>query len=111
LHSSGLTKTNDERRRVKKTNKQIADEIAELKRLRPLIPKLTMFGERNLDAIDAQIEALADEFDESDCYNLYDLNEWTQRELENALDAIQWRDGESDDQPSGKDGWGGLTKQ
>lgn len=79
---------------------QIAAEIRTLTEMKPKVRKFTMFGDNNHDAIDAQIEALEDDFDESAIYDKEDSGDWTERQRVAAQEAIDWREGDTKDIPS-----------
>ncbi len=111
------------------TTDQVIAEIAELKRIAPLIPPTTMFGDSNEDAIRAEIVALETLWDEDRAYDEYpttsegvkdqldsDMDDEeaasialaNEHDLNAALSAIQWRLGTGTDKPS--DGWIHLVK-
>lgn len=107
------------------TPEEIAAEIAELKRLRPLIPTHTMFGDDNIARIDAEIRALEEDMDEGgvmDTWFPYDVGSFPDdedpdqradeanveegRSYETEAGAravIDWRNGHSIDKSSS--GW------
>ncbi len=110
------------------TNDQIIAEITELKRLAPLIPAQTAFGDSNEEAIRAEIAALERLWDEDDAHDAYptdadavkdqldpDMDDdeadriaaENQHALDAAVNAIYWRMGDSTDVPSA--GWRGLV--
>lgn len=88
-------------------DQQIAAEIAELKRIQPLVPPRTRFGDSNTDAIDAQIEVLEQRLDEQavdDRRNFEDEDEaddakWSIYAGESAMDAARWLNGNRLDAP------------
>lgn len=113
------------------TPEEIHAEIAELTRLRPLIPPHTLFGDDNLAYIDAEIRALKEEMNESDVMDAFypldgssfpdsedpetqaayvNADKGRSCDVESAArSAIEWRDGHSADKPS--DGWRPLARK
>lgn len=84
------------------TEKEIQDEIAKLREMKPNVRKTSLFGDNHHDAIDKQIEILenpdAEGFcDESAIEENAQLEEWRDNEREAALEARRWLDGESED--------------
>jgi hypothetical protein len=95
------------------TQTQINSEITELKRLRPLIPPQTAFGDSNWDKIDAEIETLECNLSDMDINNRTDADEgddpdaefeWSYDVGSAARAALEWKSGEEGvEKPS--DGW------
>lgn len=88
-------------------DKQITDQIAELKRLLPRIPPRTGFGDSNTDAIEAQIEVLEKRLTPQavdDRRNFEDQDEddskWAVYVGDCAADAARWLTGETPEAPS-----------
>lgn len=82
-----------------KTQVQINEEIKALEACKTYAPKRTLFGDDNHAIIDLQIEALKEEIDiTSDKFY-----EQTEDAQSNILEAINWRDGETEESPSS--GW------
>lgn len=85
----------------KRTPRQVADEIAALRALVPV----GRWKTKTARSIQIAIDALKDGIDEtSDEFSV----ELTEEEQMTALDAINWKNGDSDDKPS--EGWGDLAK-
>lgn len=83
----------------KKTEEEIAAEIARLEEAKQFAPKRTMFGDDNHEKIDRQIEYLRGDID-------IDAPEWddfSQPEQSAIMEAQAWADGQSDEVPS--EGW------
>lgn len=72
------------------TQAEIDAEIAELKRLRPLIRPTTFFGDSNTAAIDAEIETLEQHFTHDNIYNHWPREEEDLRLRDHALEALEW---------------------
>lgn len=79
---------------MEKTNEEIQKEIKALRDVRPSVRHHSAFGDDNLVALDAQIEVLEEDLDNSDIYDRFEDVEHT---LMAALDARMWLDGELDD--------------
>lgn len=87
-----------------RTQEEIDIEIAALKEIKPRIRERNGFGEDNHAAIDCQIEVLERKMDEGE---VWDRNEnaaedelfVTDRERDNAMEAVRWLAGE-DEVPS-----------
>ena len=94
-----------------KTQKEIDAEIKWLTENRNKVPPMTVFHESNTAAIDAQIEALKKDMTEDEAYDKEASGDWSERERENAIEAINWRDGDTENAPSSQDGWGGMIKE
>jgi hypothetical protein len=98
---------------IKRTKKEIADEIKALKELKPRVPRRTFFGEDNWLKIDAQLDTLEEVRDEEEVYDHYEENEDASSDDEHvvrdsALDAARWLAGDNDDKPS--DGWRSIAR-
>lgn len=100
----------------KPTNEQIAAEIAALKKMKPSVCKTTAFGDDNHAAIDAQIAVLEERLTDGKIYDRYeptgdsDIDHDEGRGdgvLSSAIDAQQWRDGDTSEKPS--EGWQGIV--
>lgn len=87
-----------------RTPREVIAEVAALKRLRDLVPPMNGFGESNVGSIDAQVAALEENLSESRVFDRYGSREPL---LSNALEAVAWRDGNSDEVPSA--GWQDLV--
>jgi len=92
-----------------KTQSEINAEIARLKEIKPKVQHFSHFGDDNHAAIDAQLDALEGDQDDDEIYQLQDSGDLTDAEVESALGAIQWRDGEEDEAPSA--GWEPLIAE
>lgn len=79
-----------------KTSEQIKKEIEALKTVRPNVRPISMFGDDNLTALDAQIDVLEDDMDDSEIYDRFDRISSSEYILEAALAARQWIDDEED---------------
>lgn len=98
-----------------KTPAQIAKEIEALKAIKPKVRKTSIFGDNHHDAIDAQIDVLANNRTEGYIYDRWEPTGGecdkddgkTENVLMAALDARRWMSGESKDKPA-KD-WKELT--
>ena len=98
-----------------KTEQEVQQEIEKLQEMKPKVRPYTAFGDNNRNAIQAQIDALMEEMDDGDVYDKlgteedeFDDGEWTQHEVDTALQAIQWRDGDAEESPS--EGWEPLIQ-
>lgn len=91
------------------TEKQIKAEIAALTEARGYVPERTMFGEDNIEAIDASIEVLTERLTEDEVMERSgnedeeDDSKWSQHTGDIARDAAQWLAGEETERPS--EGW------
>lgn len=88
-----------------KTPEVVQTEIGKLIELKPKIRATTFFGDNNRDAIQAQIDVLTDLMDEDDIYDMGsddddEPGEWTQHEIDSALEAHHWLYEETDEAPS-----------
>lgn len=105
----------------KPTKQQIAAEVKRLKALLKQVPRTTMFGDNNHDAIRAQIWVLTHPCDDQTLADRYlpsaDDGEASDEDRENsrtieieseARDALYWKTGENKDRPS--KGWTQLVK-
>jgi len=79
-----------------KTKEEIKNQIEALKAIRPKIVPKSVFGADNLAQIDAQIVVLEENLDISDIYDRYDLSGIEGETIEAAVEADEWRDGNSD---------------
>lgn len=86
-----------------KTAKQIEEEIQKLEDLKTKVVPKTVFGDDNVKAIQAAIRALKEEMSEDQAYDLEDEEEFNERERENAVEAILWRD--DGDEAVSESGW------
>ena len=82
------------------TQAEVEAEIKKLKEMKPKVRETSYFGDNHHDAIDAQIEALEDDLDTDDCYDREENGDWAENVRSAAVDAIDWRDGDKDEQPS-----------
>lgn len=93
------------------TLRQIKTEIKKLQALKPRIRSHSIFGDSNLDCIDAQVEVLEHDLTEEDIANreIYedgsgadpeDDSAWKENVASAARAALQWRDGELKESPS-----------
>jgi len=88
-----------------KTQQEIDQQIKDLEDLKLKMVPRTGFGDDNITAVEAQIKALRDEFDEDDCYEEWpdvedddddSLTEINRRFRDQALEAVSWMHGESE---------------
>ncbi len=98
---------------AKPTDKQIEEEIQWLRDNKSKIPESTLFGDSNWEAIDTQILVLRERATEDECYDVCSSDESTEpsRDLEHALDAARWLEGEEECRPSAPDHWGSLVRK
>lgn len=96
------------------TNQLIDEQITELKRLAPIIPPRTAWGDSNLEAIEAQIEVLEKRLTPAavdDRRNFEGEEEsdskWTVYAGDCAADVARWLRGEEGELPS--DSWSHLV--
>jgi hypothetical protein len=87
-----------------RTPEEINKEIKKLVALQAVVVPRNVFGESNIHKLQAAIDALNDRMSEDQAYDLEASEEWGEAERENAVDAIQWMDGESND-PVSEAGW------
>lgn len=81
-----------------RTGKEIAAEIAKLKKMKPDVRKTNMFGDNHHDAIDAQVDVLERKLTLDQCWDEFaDARENVQ---ECAREAAEWLVGDTDDLPS-----------
>lgn len=93
-----------------KTKEQVRSEMEALRELKPRVRRQSAFGEDNHAKIEAQIEVLRDNLDEDAIYERFqdaDDPDEMSPELDAALDARRWMDGEN---PEGlAEGWEPLA--
>lgn len=86
-----------------RTPEEVQVEVGKLIALKPKVRNFTFFGDNNRNAIQAQIDVLKDGMDEGDIYDMGSEDadgEWTQHEVDSALEARRWLDEEEDEAPS-----------
>jgi hypothetical protein len=76
---------------------EILDEVDALRAIKPNVPQLTLFGDDNWEAIEAQVAALIGSWSEDAVYDYYDDGELNDNERDAALDVIAWREGDYED--------------
>lgn len=89
---------------MKKTQKEIDSEISSLRKIKPNVKQFSAFGDNHY-SIEAQITTLEEDLSEDD---IYDRNEGaaedeqfaSDNEKDNAIYAIQWRNGDEEEAPS-----------
>ena len=91
---------------MKRTDEEIAAEIAKLHGLKDRIRQVSAFGDSNRTAIEAQIETLEHEWDEDDVYTEFATD--ADNVLDSALEARKWADGDENGAPS--TGWESLVQ-
>lgn len=79
-----------------KTQEEIKKEIEALKAIRPKVKPHSIFGDDNLAMLDAQVDVLENGLDPDDICDRYDRAGASERVLEGALEADNWRDGNSE---------------
>lgn len=94
------------------TQEIITQEIERLKEVKPRLPFRNFFGESVHDAVEAQIRVLDRMMSEDAIYSRYEPDEdedpeGSRNELDAALDARRWLDGEEESPSSG---WAELVK-
>jgi hypothetical protein len=101
----------------KPTDKQIAAEIAALKKIKPKVRARSAFGDDHHAAIDAQIDVLVKRMTNDQVYDRYeptgdsdiDRDDGRSESIHSsALDALNWRTGDSNDGAPSKS-WKELT--
>jgi len=94
-----------------RTNDEINAEIAALTAMKPKVRRHAHFGDDNHAAIEAQIRALTERFDDDDIWDEWPEEEDEEecRERDCARDAVNWMTGDVDDAPS-KD-WADLVTE
>lgn len=89
-----------------RSQEEIQIEIGKLTELKPKIRHFSFFGDNNRNAVQAQIAVLTDDMDETEIYDME--GDWTQHEIDCALEARRWADEEEDELPSS--GWEDLVQ-
>jgi hypothetical protein len=102
---------------MKKPNaKQIEAEIETLRTMKPTVLMESMFGDNHHDAIDAQIDVLANGLTEDDIYDIFvpleedPLKGCADNVRDAMLEAAQWVNGESEDGAPSKN-WECLVRK
>ncbi len=93
---------------MKPTKEQVQAEIEKLQEIKPKVRRTTLFGDNNHAAIDADIDVLKNDLDENEVFDTYGNDT---HELDSALYACRWLDGDEDEPPSGPNGWGSLVQE
>ena len=78
-----------------KTSEEIKKEIEALKAVRPKVREFRVFGDNNLDDLDAQLDVLENCLDSEEIYEKYDHSGASESVLEGALEAWNWVCGDS----------------
>lgn len=86
-----------------KTSEEIKKEIEVLKAIRPKVRPHSIFGDDNLAMLDAQVNVLENDLDPDDIYGEYDHADASEYVLEGALEADNWRSGDSESDSLAKD--------
>jgi len=92
------------------TQKQIKEEIAKLREMKPTVLQFSKFGDDHHAGIEAQIEVLENDMDDTDIDEKEDEEDWTSGEVENARQACDWLNGVSQDGPP-SEGWKTLVRK
>lgn len=80
---------------------EIKTEIKTLRKMQPNVRKTSIFGDNHHDAIEKQIEVLLDDsIGPDEIYDEHDTGDITENVKSAAIEAIDWREGDSDDAPS-----------
>jgi hypothetical protein len=85
---------------TKKTAVQVKAEIKALEAIKPKVPHHSGFGDDNYAKIDAEVAVLREDLDEDAIYSRYegeDPDAEPPPELDCALHARRWMDGEEDE--------------
>jgi len=85
-----------------KTGIEVRDEVKALSEIKPYVPHFTLFSDDNWQAIDRQIEALVDEWEEDDAWDLNESGDLNEHDFSAVREAIEWADG--DYEPYDEDG-------
>lgn len=91
-----------------KNHKEIAEEIKWLRDNKTKVRQYSHFGDDNHASIDAELAVLEDNLDDGEIYNKQDDGDWSENQVDNALHARRWLDGEEAESPSF--GWKPLCK-
>lgn len=79
-----------------RTEEEVQAEIKTLEELKPKVPQRSSFGDNNWAIIDAQIETLRERYDQGRIDQV-----WGEVDIHlEAVEALHWRLGNSDDAPS-----------
>ncbi|KKN05761.1 hypothetical protein LCGC14_1084140 [marine sediment metagenome] len=81
-----------------KTQKQINAQIRLLNEARDKIVPMSMFGTDNVEGLDAMVKVLEQDMDSSDVWDRWDRDEEDLDVRSNAEEAVDWRDGESENE-------------
>lgn len=95
---------------ARKTQTEIAAEVAALTEMGPKVRHFTIFGDDNHAAIQAQIDVLVGNVDEGEFEDKVEEGEWTEHERDNAQQAQDWMDGYSDG-PAPSSDWAELVQK
>lgn len=79
-----------------KTQAEIEAQIKALENVKEKVVPASAFGDNHLDAIDAQIQVLERDMESDEIHDEYGDGIAEQNVLTAALDAREWKDGESD---------------
>jgi hypothetical protein len=98
-----------------KTQDQIETEIDALKEIKPRVVRRSFFGDNNHAAIDAQIEALSELWEEDDIHENFESGYHemlaTEHARDSALDAANWLHAdETEEVEAPSDSWKGIVK-
>ena len=100
----------------KPTEKQIDEEIAKLKTMKPTVLRQSMFGDDHHEAIDAQIEVLTERMSEDEIYDKYPSVEENEFDgvadniSSSAHEAAMWMEGYDED-GSPSEQWQSLVRK
>lgn len=94
-----------------RTLDEIKAEIDKLTSLKARVPRRTLFGDDNHEAIDAQIKVLDERMDEDGVWAEWPEEDSADMRLrENALEAVKWLEGENDQLADDPEGWLSTVK-
>lgn len=93
---------------MRKSRKEIAEELAKLETLRGKL-RMSVFGDDNNEALENQIKVLKNELTYNKIDEMEDFGDLSQHTASAARDACYWKDGEGEC-VSLFDEWSGLVK-
>ena len=92
----------------KPTKEEVLRQIDLLREGLPTVKHYSMFGDDHHKAINAQIKVLEQNMDEDGIYQRWGDDERDAYLLDNALEAMHWRDGDGEAEESPWEGWQSL---
>lgn len=85
--------------KIVRTDPEIEEEIASLEFAKKFVPVETVWGDSNLENIDAAIRALRDR----GSFKMIAERQWNAREIDTVQEVDQWLEALTDESPS--EGW------